>query len=45
MELNPTKEKKVTNIRTTAAEEKITLQPPRVMSLEESISYCRGKRL
>jgi GTP-binding protein len=42
IELNPTKEKKLTNIRSTGSEEKIILAPPRIFTLEEAISYVRG---
>lgn len=31
------REKKLTNIRTTAADEKVFLQPPRQMTLEDAI--------
>lgn len=37
--VNPCKEKKLTNMRSTLAEEKIVLQPPRIMTVEEMISY------
>lgn len=39
MVVNPTKEKKLTNIRTTASDENIYLQPPRDMSLEAALEY------
>jgi GTP-binding protein len=42
IELNPTKEKKLTNVRSTGSEEKIVLSPPRVFTLEDAISYVRG---
>jgi len=42
IELNPTKEKKLTNVRSVNAEEKIILTPPRVFTLEEAIPYVRG---
>lgn len=44
MELNPTKAKELTNIRTKAADEKILLQPYRNFSVEEAVSYIRGKK-
>jgi len=45
IELNPTKEKKLTNIRAAGSDEKIILAPPRIFSLEEAISYVRGTHL
>ena len=39
VEVNPTKSKKLTNIRTTGADEKVILTPPRAMNIEETISY------
>jgi GTP-binding protein len=39
MVVNPIREKKLTNIRTTAADEHIVLQPPRQMSLEQALEY------
>ncbi len=42
VELNPTKEKKLTNVRSTGADEKIVLSPPRIFTLEDAISYVRG---
>ena len=37
LQVNPVREKKLTNIRTTAADEKVFLQPPRQMTLEDAI--------
>jgi GTP-binding protein len=42
IELNPTKEKKLTNVRSTGSEEKIVLSPPKIFTLEDAISYVRG---
>ena len=42
IDLNPTKEKKLTNVRTVLADEKIFLTPPRIFSIDEVISYVRG---
>lgn len=42
IDLNPTKEKKVTNVRSTGSEEKIVLAQPRQFTLEEAIAYVRG---
>ena len=39
MVVNPIREKKLTNIRTTAADEAIILRPPRLMSLEQALEY------
>ena len=39
MDVNPTKAKKLTNMRSTGAEEKVSLSPPKRMTVEEVISY------
>lgn len=39
MDVNPCKAKKLTNMRTTGAEEKVSLSPPKRMTVEEVISY------
>lgn len=39
MVVNPIREKKLTNIRTTSADEAIVLRPPRKMSLEQALEY------
>lgn len=39
MDLNPVRTKKLTNMRTTGAEEKVNLTPPRRMTVEEVIAY------
>eukprot|EP00605_Chrysophyceae_sp_TOSAG23-4_P002299 GSChrysophyteH1.ASY1.ANO1.2545.1 assembled CDS len=39
LDVNPCRMKKLTNMRTTGAEEKVTLTPPRKMNTEEMISY------
>ncbi len=39
MVVNPIREKKLTNIRTTSADEAIVLRPPRQMSLEQALEY------
>ena len=41
IEMNPTKTKKVTNVRSVHAEEQIKLSPPRRMSLEGTLAYMR----
>ncbi len=40
MDVNITKEKKVTNIRSSTAEELERLVPPRVLSLEQALEFC-----
>jgi len=39
LDVNPVRMKKLTNIRTTGAEEKVNLSPPRRMTTEEIIAY------
>lgn len=41
MDVNPTKEKKLTNIRVSTAEELERLVPPRLHSLEQALEFCR----
>jgi GTP-binding protein len=41
MDVNITKEKKLTNIRSSTAEELEKLVPPRRLSLEEALEFCR----
>jgi GTP-binding protein len=45
LDLNVTKEKKLTNMRAAAAEELERLPPPREMSLEEAIEFIREDEL
>lgn len=45
MEVNPVKQKELTNIRTHSKDEKIRLQPPREFSIEEAITYIREDEL
>jgi GTP-binding protein len=45
IEVNPTKEKKVTNVRTHSHDEKVILVPPKIMSIEEAICYIRDDEL
>ncbi len=40
MDVNPTKEKHLTNVRSSTADELERLIPPRKMSLEQSLEYC-----
>lgn len=39
MELNPTKEKKLSNVRTTEAEEAIRLSPPKIFTIEDAMTF------
>jgi GTP-binding protein len=41
MDVNITKEKKLTNMRSSAAEETERLIPPRRLSLEQALEFCR----
>jgi GTP-binding protein len=43
--VNPSKSKKLTNIRTTAADEKLFLTPPRIMSLEGALEFINEDEL
>ena len=43
--VNPSKAKKLTNIRTTAADEKLFLTPPREFSLEAALEYINQDEL
>lgn len=45
MNVNPTKEKKLTNMRATGSDENILLKPPRVMSLETALEYIEDDEL
>jgi GTP-binding protein len=40
MDVNITKEKKLTNIRSSTGEELERLVPPRVLSLEQALEFC-----
>jgi GTP-binding protein len=41
MDVNPTKEKKLTNMRSSTGDELERLVPPRVLSLEQALEFCR----
>ncbi|HNV11658.1 MAG TPA: translational GTPase TypA, partial [Propionibacteriaceae bacterium] len=41
MDVNPTKEKHLTNVRSATGDELERLIPPRLMSLEQALEYCR----
>jgi GTP-binding protein len=43
--VNPSKAKKLTNIRTTAADEKLFLSPPRVFTLESALEFINEDEL
>ena len=40
MDVNPTKEKKLTNVRSSTGEELERLVPPKQLSLEQSLEFC-----
>jgi GTP-binding protein len=41
MDVNPTKEKKLTNMRSSTGDVLVPLIPPRVLSLEQALEFCR----
>jgi GTP-binding protein len=41
MDVNPTRERKVTNVRSSTAEELVRLIPPRILSLEQALEFIR----
>ncbi|HEV7557146.1 MAG TPA: translational GTPase TypA, partial [Kofleriaceae bacterium] len=43
--VNPSKSKKLTNIRTTAADEKLVLAPPRQLTLEYALEFINDDEL
>jgi GTP-binding protein len=45
MAVNPTKEKKLTNMRATGSDKNILLKPPRQMSLEMALEYIEEDEL
>ena len=45
IDVNPTREKKLTNIRTTASDEMIALEPPRQVTLELALEYIEDDEL
>jgi GTP-binding protein len=45
MDVNPTKEKKLTNMRTKASDENIQLEPPRELTLEGALEYIEEDEL
>ncbi len=45
LDVNITKEKKLTNVRSSTSDEAVRLTPPRVMSLEQSLEWIREDEL
>jgi GTP-binding protein len=45
MDVNPTKEKKLTNMRTTSTDENVRLEPPRELTLEGALEYIEDDEL
>src|SRR5574338_1599990 len=45
MDVNPAKEKKLTNMRTKASDENIQLEPPRELTLEAALEYIEDDEL
>ena len=45
MDVNPTKEKKLTNIRAAGSDRNILLKPPRRLSLEAALEYIEEDEL
>jgi GTP-binding protein len=41
MDVNPTKEKKLTNMRSSTGDVLVPLIPPRALSLEQALEFCR----
>jgi GTP-binding protein len=41
LDVNPTKERKLTNVRSSTGEELERLVPPRLLSLEQALEFCR----
>ena len=45
MDVNPTKEKKLTNMRSSTADEALRLVPPRTLSLEQALAWINEDEL
>ncbi len=43
IDVNPAKEKQLTNVRAVSKDDFFRLTPPRIMSLEQILSYIQGK--
>jgi GTP-binding protein len=41
LDVNPTKEKKLTNMRSSTADELVRLVPPRLLSLDQALEFVR----
>ena len=42
MDVNPAKEKKLTNVRSSTGDELERLIPPRLLSMEQALEFCRS---
>jgi GTP-binding protein TypA/BipA len=42
MDVNPTREKKLTNVRSSTGDELERLIPPQLMQMEQALEFCRG---
>jgi GTP-binding protein len=45
LDVNPSKTKKLTNIRAAGRDENVVLSPPRIMTLEAAINFIREDEL
>ncbi len=45
MDVNPTREKKLTNMRSKSSDDAITLEPPRLLTLETALEYIEDDEL
>jgi GTP-binding protein len=45
MDVNPSKEKKLTNIRSKSSDENVSLEPPRLLTLESALEYIEDDEL
>jgi GTP-binding protein len=45
MDVNPTREKKLTNMRSKSADDAIQLEPPRELTLESALEYIEDDEL
>ena len=45
IEVNPVREKKLTNVRNSGSEERVVLTPPRVLTLEEAVGWVAADEL
>jgi GTP-binding protein len=45
MDVNPTREKKLTNMRSKASDENVQLEPPRELTLEAALEYIEDDEL